>query len=167
MFKKIYSTALALVLGLASALAQTCENPAPLCGDDAQELSTFEAIDFTGLGLDSCLTGDTYTVVRFHTSFYETPDGVEVSFSNVACPGNLQALVVEASPLDYCDTDSYTGVSDCITFSGNTTFTTDDLYIDTDYLILIVGTAGTDPFDCGLTVEVSGAPLSILSLIHI
>lgn len=161
MFKKLFSSALVLSVGLASALGQTCENPASLCGGDAQELSTFEAIDFTGLGLDSCFTGDTYTVARFHTSFLETSDGADVNISGVACPGPMQALVVQASPLDYCDTDSYSAVSDCISFNGDISFTTDDLYINTDYLILIVGTAGTDPFDCALTVEVSGTPFTI------
>lgn len=160
MFKKILFSALVFAGGYSFALGQTCENPTPLCGSEPQEINEFEAMDFTGLGLDTCLVGDQYTVIRFHTSFYETSEGADISISNLSCSTPMTAMVVQANPLDYCDTDQYTSVSDCISFNGDTEFTTDDLYIDTDYLILIADSL-VDNVSCGLTVEVSGAPFTI------
>ena len=101
-----------------------------------------------------------YTVVRFHTSFYETSEGAVVNISNVVCQGEVDAIVVQASPFDYCDTDQYVSVSGCYSFSGDTEITTSDLYIDTDYLIIASDTI-TDPFGTSMTVEVNGAPFTM------
>ena len=161
MFKKILFSAVVLAASFATAKGQTCETPTPLCGGVSEEVGTFEYVDFTGLGIDTCLSGEMYTVVRFHTSFYETSEGAVVNISNVVCQGEVDAIVVQANPIDYCDTDQYVSVSDCYSFSGDTEITTSDLYIDTDYLIIIASDTITDPFGTSMTVEVSGAPFTM------
>lgn len=161
MFKKILFTGLLFTAALASALGQTCENPTPICGGEVVDAGTYETIDFSGSGIDTCLTGDLYTVIRFHTSYYETSEGVQVDISNVVSQGLISAIVVEANPLDYCDIAQYSSVSECYSFSGDLSFTTSDLFINTDYLIILASNSTDDPFGTSVSVGVSGAPFTM------
>ena len=97
MFKKVLFSAVVLAASFATAKGQACETPTTLCGGVTEEVGTFEYFDFTGLGIDTCLSGEMYTVVRFHTSFYETSEGAVVNISNVVCQGEVDAIVVQAS----------------------------------------------------------------------
>jgi gliding motility-associated-like protein len=156
----------ALFLGAALytciASAQTCDNPISLCGNEAETLSEFSTIDFTGLAIDTCITGNLLSVARFHTSFYETDEGVTVSLSNFDCPGTTaQVLVVQANTLDFCNTTLYSAVSPCISTSSDVTFDTGDLYINTDYLVLVSLQTSVVPTLCDMQIEVFGEPLSI------
>jgi gliding motility-associated-like protein len=140
--------------------AQTCDNPISLCGGQPESIFSFSTVDFSGLAIDSCLS-DELTVARFHTTFLETSSGVTVSLSNVICDNaTLKVMVVQASPLDFCNTTLYTAVSPCITTNSDATFVTDDLFTNTDYLVL-VSTESAPASPCGFQMEVSGPPLSI------
>ncbi len=143
-------------------LAQTCETPTPLCGDQVAQVLEFSPADLTGSPVSSCLQGDYMSVARFHTTFTNTTSGVTVHLSNVNCKGSaLQAIVVLPNTLDFCDFSNFEAVSDCITTSNDVTFVTDNLYVNTDYLVLICYQSGIAPLDCELQIEVSGEPLSI------
>jgi len=143
--------------------AQTCDNPASLCGGDTETLSEFTFTDLSGI--DPCLTGnDMLAVARFHTTYINTTSGVTVSISGLDCAGGaVKAIVVQASTLDYCNTALYSVVSSCQSISGDTTFETDDLYVNTDYLVLVSYQTGIVAVDCSLEITVSGEPLSIVA----
>jgi len=141
--------------------AQTCDNPTSLCGGDTEILSEFTFTDLSGI--DPCLTGnDMLAVARFHTTYINTTSGVTVSISGLDCAGGaVKVMVVQANPLDFCDTSQYSAVSSCQSISGDTTFDTNDLYVNTDYLILVSYQTGIVAVDCSLEINVSGEPLSI------
>ena len=141
--------------------AQSCDNPISICGGDVETLSEFTSTDLSGI--DPCLAGnDMLSVARFHTTYLNTSSGVTVSISGLDCVGGaVKVIVVQANPLDYCDTSQYSVVSSCQPISGNTTFDTDDLYVNTDYLILVSYQTGIVAVDCVLDINVSGEPLSI------
>lgn len=130
-------------------------------------MSSFSDADFGGLAIAPCLTSVTWTVARFHTTFFETSEGVTVDLTLLDCiggtPSSYEILVVQASPQNYCNTTQYTAVSSCITTSSDEYFVTDDLFTNTDYLILIGSPilVSPNPVNCGFKVVVSGAPLSI------
>ncbi|PCJ81908.1 MAG: hypothetical protein COA49_02795 [Bacteroidetes bacterium] len=143
-------------------LAQTCDNPTEICGNEAYSLSTFVPASFLGLDIDSCLTGNNVSVVRFHTTYLGSTQGVTISFSGVECNGmTLEAIVVEPNALDPCNTTLYTAVSDCTSSTTDFEITTYDLYTNTDYLVLISTNSSIVPTPCGLTIMASGEPLSI------
>ena len=161
MLRRIIIALVALFAG-APALAQTCENPIPLCGGQADQVLEFSPADLTGSPVSSCLQGDYLSVARFHTTFTNTTSGVTVNLSNVDCSSSaLQVIVVLPNTLDFCDFSNFEAVSECITTSSDVTFVTDDLYVNTDYLVLICYQSGIVPSDCELQIEVSGEPLSI------
>ena len=143
--------------------AQTCDNPISLCGGDTETLSEFTFTDLSGI--DPCLTGnDMLAVARFHTTYINTTSGVTVSISGLECMGGaVKVMVVQPNPLDYCDTSQYSVVSSCQPVSGDTTFETDDLYVNTDYLILVSYQTGIVAVECSLEISVSGEPLSIIA----
>jgi gliding motility-associated-like protein len=153
---------LVALLVSATALAQTCDNPTSLCGGDVVGVSEYAPIDFSGTPISTCLTGDAWSVARFHTTYLNTSNGVTISLQNVDCPNTtLQAIVVLPDQLDYCDTGQYSPVSDCITVASDVTFTTYGLYTNTDYLILFCHQTGIVPTPCEFSLTVSGEPLSI------
>jgi gliding motility-associated-like protein len=143
--------------------AQTCDNPISLCGGDTETLSEFTFTDLSGI--DPCLTGnDMLAVARFHTTYINTTSGVTVSISGLECMGGaVKVMVVQPNPLDYCDTSQYSVASSCQPVSGDTTFETDDLYVNTDYLILVSYQTGIVAVECSLEISVSGEPLSIIA----
>jgi gliding motility-associated-like protein len=141
-------------------LAQTCDNPIEICGNEPTTIFDFVEMDFTGQAIDSCLTGGFLTAVRFHTTYLSSDEGVTISLSGVDCAGTvLRALVVEPNVLDPCNTLLYNAVSNCESSSEDFTFTTSDLFINTDYLILI--SIDTEAIKCGFIIEAYGEPLSI------
>jgi len=143
-------------------LAQTCDNPTEICGNESVPISSFELASFSGLDIDSCLTGNSVTVVRFHTTYLSSSEGVTISFSGLDCNGmTLEAIVVEPSALDPCNTILYNAVSECASSSEDFEITTSSLFVNTDYLVLISINTGIVPLPCDLTIYASGEPLSI------
>ena len=141
-------------------LAQTCDNPIEICGNESVTIFDFIEMDFTGQAIDSCLTGGFLTVARFHTTYLSTDQGVTISLSGIDCSDAvLNVLVVEPSVLDPCNTMLYNAVSNCESSAVDFTITTTDLFINTDYLILIL--AATECIPHGFTLEAYGEPLSI------
>ena len=101
-------------------------------------------------------------MARFHTTYLNTDNGVTVNLQNVDCLNTtLQAVVVLPNQLDYCDLSQFSVVSDCITVTSDITFVTDQLYTNTDYLVLFCHQTGIVPTPCELAITVSGDPLSI------
>ena len=151
----------ALMLSLSS-VAQTCDSPTSLCGGETTAIEAYSAIDFSGTPLENCLTGDAWSVARFHTTYLNTENGVAVNLQNVECLNTtLQAIVVLPNQLDYCDVNQFSVVSDCITVTSDITFVTDPLYTNTDYLVLFCNQTGIVPTPCELAITVSGEALSI------
>jgi gliding motility-associated-like protein len=142
--------------------AQTCDEPIEICGDEPTTIVDFTDVDFTGLAIDSCVTGNFMTVIGFHTTYLNSNEGVTISMSGVACAGTfLSAIVVEPNVLDPCNTSLYTAVSNCEGSSEDFTFTTSDLFVNTDYLILVSIDTESLPSTCGFVIEAYGEPLSI------
>jgi gliding motility-associated-like protein len=165
--QRILKTALFAAIALvgfseANTLAQTCDNPTPLCGGESELSTEFTQMDMSAAPVSSCFTGDMFSFVRFHTTYLSTTEGVTVSLSNIDCSNTaVTAMVVIANPLDYCDIIQYSPVSDCITATSDTQFTTYDLYINTDYLVILNYQSGAEPSPCEIEVGVSGTPLTI------
>ena len=159
---KLFSAAIFIVFLHGGISGQTCDNPTPLCGDEPTQITDFSPSSFIGQTIDSCLTGDQVTVLKFHTTYLNSDEGVDVSISGLESSGaELQMIVVAFSLLDPCNSSLYTAVSECVTTTQAVTFTTESLYTNTDYLILISYTLGIIELPCGFNVEVSGEPLSI------
>ena len=162
---KSYLTLIALFVIGTNAIAQSCENPTTLCGGETAGVSEFYPIDFTGSPVEACLTGDVWSVVRFHTTHLSSDNGVNVSLQNVDCPNStLMAIVVLPNQLDFCDILQYTPVSDCVTITSDLNFITDSgLLTNTDYLILFSHQTGGVSTQCEFSVTASGEPLSIVA----
>jgi len=161
---KLFSAAIFIAFLQGGLQAQTCDNPTSLCGDELTQITEFALSDFIGQTIDSCLTGNQVSVLKFHTTYINSDQGVDVYISGLECSGaELHMIVVEFSLLDPCNTSLYTAVSECVTTTEDVTFTTESLYTNTDYLILI--SYGTEVIEtpCELSVEVSGEPLSIIA----
>ena len=150
---KSYLTLIAaLILSLAS-YSQSCDNPTSLCGGESAGVSEFNPGDFSGTALESCLTGDAWSVARFHTTYLNSDNGVTVNLQNVDCLNTtLQAVVVLPDQLDYCDLSQYTVVSDCISLTSDTSFETDQLLVNMDYLVLFCHQTGIVPTPCELSL---------------
>lgn len=158
---KFSATFILIGLSLQRPSAQSCDDPISICGNMTEMISDFQFADLSAI--DPCLSGnDMLAVARFHTTYLNTSSGATVSISGVDCMGtSLNAIVVQASPLDFCDPSTYTAVSSCQTVSGDISFDTDDLFVNTDYLILLSYQTGFIEVDCSLNVTVSGEPLTI------
>ncbi len=142
--------------------AQTCDNPVPICGNTITQTTEFSPSSFVGQPIDSCLSGDQLTVLKFHTTYLNSEEGVDVSISDLECQGaELHILVVAFSLLDPCNSSLYTAVSECVATTQDVMFTTEQLFTNTDYLVLISHNTGIAQVPCAFNVEVSGEPLSI------
>ena len=168
-FRSMYKlTTIALICALSvshlpgNLFAQTCDNPIEICGNDPTEIIDFTDVDFTGQAIDSCITGNLMTVIGFHTTYLSSDEGVTISISGLECDGTLlSAIVVEPNVLDPCNTTLYNAVSNCESFSEDFTFTTSDLFVNTDYFILISSENESLPSNCSFVIEAYGEPLSI------
>ena len=102
------------------------------------------------------------TAIGFHTTYLSSNTGVTISMTGVDCAGTLlSAIVVEPNVLDPCNTSLYTAVSNCESASEDFSFTTSNLFVNTDYLILVSIDTASLPTTCGFVIEAFGAPLSI------
>ena len=143
-------------------LAQTCDNPIEICGNEPTNIVDFADVDFTGQAIDTCITGSFMTAIGFHTTYLSSNTGVTISMTGVDCAGTLlSAIVVEPNVLDPCNTSLYTAVSNCESASEDFSFTTSDLFTNTDYLILVSIDNASLPPTCGFVIEAYGEPLSI------
>ncbi len=159
---KLFSFAIVIAFLQGSISAQTCDYPTPLCGDEPEQVTSFYPTIFAGEPIDSCMTGDMVTVLKFHTTYLNSDQGVDVSITGLECSGaELNILVVEHSLLDPCNSSLYSAVSECATTTTSVTLTTEPLFANTDYLILISYTNGIVEMPCEFEIEVSGEPLSI------
>ena len=159
---KLFTIAIFIVFLHGGTSAQTCDNPTPLCGEVETQTTEFSLSSFIGEAIDSCLTGDQVSVLKFHTTYLNSDEGVDVSISGLECSDiELNMIVVEFSLLEPCNSSLYTAVSECVTTTQEVTFTTESLYTNTDYLILISYTTGIIELPCSFNIEVSGEPLSI------
>jgi len=159
---KLFSATIFIVFLHSGISGQTCDNPTPLCGEVETQITEFSPSSFIGETIDSCLTGNQLSALRIHTTYLNSDEGVDVSISGLECSGaGLNMIVVAFDLLDPCTESLYTAVSGCISTTQAITFTTESLYTNTDYLILISDTTGIIDLPCGFNVEVSGEPLSI------
>ncbi len=159
-----FSSLFALSLGQIT-YAQSCDNPTVLCGDEAESVNEFSGVVLSGSSVDFCFGGDMWTVARFHTTYRITSNPVLVTIDNIDCIGGpLKAMVVQPDFSDFCDISQYEIRSDCVTLNTSDTtqfYTHNDLYANTDYLVLVNYDSGSITGPCELEILVSGEALSI------
>lgn len=159
-----FSALFALSIGQTT-YAQSCDNPTILCGDEAESVNDFSDVVFSGSPVDFCFEGDIWTVARFHTTYRITNNPVLVTIDNIDCiGGSVKAMVVQPDFSDFCDIGQYEIRSDCVTLNTNDTtqfYTHNDLYANTDYLVLVNYDSGSITGPCELEILVSGDPVSI------
>ena len=144
-----------------TAHTQSCDNPLSLCGGSVEIMGEFFAADFTGSAVEPCFTGDSWAVARFHTTYINTTEGVSVHVQNSCGNHPMKVMVVLPDALDFCDATQFTAVSECTTVASSASIITDDLYSNTDYLVLFGFDSTTAPADCTWSIEVAGTPLTI------
>ena len=144
-------------------LAQSCDNPIPICGDISEPLSLsfVQSLDV------ACVNSPYVSVLEFMTNGNVVNTGnATIKVDSVACETDgvydvIELVVVKPDPQALCDLDAYEIVATCGETGGSFTVVTDDLLPNTTYLIL-VGTAH-DPSltPCNLTLFLSGPAVSI------
>ena len=153
---------LAHVASPSFAQSAACDNALDLCGQVDTTATLNAPLDLPGASaLQGLFDVNNVQVIHFHTTFFgqfaEPTEPVEVSFSGVECSGPLLARVFQSNPLDDCSAGEYVPVSEAWTFSQDTVLTSDALFQNTDYVLLV----GAVNNGCAVNVELGGIAMSI------
>ena len=144
------------------AQSAACDNALDLCGQVDTTATLNAPLDLPGASaLQGLFDVNNVQVIHFHTTFFgqfaEPTEPAEVSFSGVECSGPLLARVFQSNPLDDCSAGEYVPVSDAWSFSQDTVLTSDALFQNTDYVLLV----GAVNNGCAVNVELGGIAMSI------
>lgn len=149
----------ALVGNMSCAQSTACDNTLDLCGQVDTTFATASPMDLVNAAaLDGVFSANRVQVVTFHTTFLNPGDqGLKVLLSKLDCGADFQARVFLPNPFEPCDASAYVPVSETMVSNNDTVLTTDPLYINTDYILLV----GTGTNNCQMQVRLEGPSVSI------
>lgn len=146
----------------AVALAQSaaCDNALDLCGQTDTTAVLASPLDLPGAdSLAGVFDASRVQVIHFHTTFFgqfaDPSEPAEVVLGVSDC--EVVARVFQSNPLDVCNALEYVPVSALWTVTSDTTLTTDLLFQNTDYVLLL----GAAESGCEVNVRLEGLAMSI------
>ena len=149
--------------GFAQGQSLLCESATELCGQVDSTLSLDHAFDLTNAdALSDEILGNNVRMVKFHTTYLPpNGQGVQVEVTGWSCESDFRIRVYQPNAFDQCDALEYLPESDMVTASGDTTFVTNELNTNWDYVILI----SSESVGCELNVKLTGRSMSIDALV--
>lgn len=155
-----FTTALIWLASHHVILGQTlCDGMMDLCGQVDTLFQPTATMDLeNSLELPEEFQNKKVQAVRFHTTFLSNNgEGTAAVFNTSACGATFWSQVFQPDPLSPCDASAYIPASPLLIASGDTTLTTDPLFINTDYILLVA----TESDGCELGLRLQGKSVSI------
>lgn len=150
----------ATVPAVALAQSAACDDALDLCGQSDTTAVMASPLDLPGsASLAGVFDASRVQVIHFHTTFFgqfaDPSEPAQVVLSGLGC--EVVARVFQSNPLDVCNAQEFVPASALWTASSDTTLTTEPLFQNTDY-VLLLGAAGSG---CEVDVRLDGLAMSI------
>ena len=152
----------ALVNMSASCQSVACDNALDLCGQLDTTAVLSSPMDLDGFeSLSEMFDANQVQVLHFHTTFFgqfaQPLEPIDLVIGDVACEDPVVAQVFQSNPLDVCNAQDFVSASELWTVNSDTTLTSQPLYQNTDYVVLL----GSSGAACEVDVRLNGLAVSI------
>jgi len=144
------------------AQSAACDNLLELCGQTDTTVTLNSPFDLPGAaGLAPEFQPNRVQIIEFHTTYFNQFGGqvepVSVVLSDLACGDSVFARIFQPNPFDACNAAEFTAASESWSTAADTTFVSDGLYQNTDYVLVLGSRVG----GCSGTVRLDGLAVSI------